>query len=114
MGGNACKIQSVSPEGECSFEIGFVPSTIGAEAATLTVSDNAPGSPQVLELVGQGQGPLASVSPLSINFGNVPSGGPATLGQTITISNVGNQPLAIAEHHRIWPGHRAVSGKQRQ
>lgn len=43
-----------------------------------------------------GQCALAVVSPLSINFGSVPVGAPVSTGQTITITNPGNQALTIA------------------
>ena len=96
IGAAACAGQTISTGGQCGMEIGFTPSIVGNETAVLNITDNAPGSPQVLELVGVGQGPLAQISPLSINFGNVPSDSTPTTGETIDITNAGNQTLSIA------------------
>ncbi len=56
IGAGACAGQTVPVGGECSFEVGFVPSTTGPEAAVVSFTDNAPGNPQVLELIGAGEG----------------------------------------------------------
>ncbi len=40
----------------CTFEVGFTPSAAGAEGAVVSFTDNAPGSPQALELGGVGEG----------------------------------------------------------
>lgn len=85
---------SPGPTPQCSFEIGFTPSVVGPETAVVSVADDAPGSPQVLELVGVGQGPLAAVSPPSLDFGNQPENTTSTQ-QTITVTNVGNLALTI-------------------
>ena len=96
IGQGACQGQTISPGGLCGMEIGFTPSIVGSETAVLSISDNAPGSPQVLELVGVGQGAFAQISPLSVSFGNVPVGSVPTTGQAITIANLGNQALTLA------------------
>jgi hypothetical protein len=41
---------SPGPTPQCSFEVSFTPSVVGPETAIVSISDNAPGSPQVLEL----------------------------------------------------------------
>ena len=58
MVGSPCYGQAISPGpgAVCSFEVGFTPSISGPESAVLTVSDNAPGSPQILEIAGLGTG----------------------------------------------------------
>ncbi len=97
MGGGACFTQAIAPGPtvKCSFEVGFTPSTPGPENAVVTVFDNAPGSPQILELVAAGQAPLATVSPLILDFGNQPENS-ASAAQTITLTNAGSQNLTIA------------------
>jgi hypothetical protein len=94
IGPDACGGATIPAGGECSFEVGFVPSTTGAEAATVSITDNAPGNPQVLELIGAGQGPLISLSTTSLNFGSLPEN-TVSLSQTITVANVGNQALLL-------------------
>jgi hypothetical protein len=90
-----CANATIQPGQFCSFGVGFVPSIVGPEAATVVFTDNAPGSPQSLELIGGGAGPLASASPASINFGNQPQGS-TSAGQVVTMTNTGNQPLAMS------------------
>jgi len=93
---STCLASPISPGAFCSFEMQFVPSVVGNEGAALSISSNAPGSPQVLALFGIGSGPLAVPSPLNVNFGNVPSGTTSS-SQEITLANAGNQPLQITE-----------------
>jgi hypothetical protein len=94
IGPAACKTQAIPTGGECSFEVGFVPSTTGPEEAVVSFTNNAPGSPQVLELVGAGQSAFALLSTTSINFGSVPEN-TVSLSLPITITNTGNQALAL-------------------
>jgi hypothetical protein len=93
---SACLASAISPGAFCSFEMQFAPSVVGLEGATLSVTDGAPGSPQVLAIFGTGAGPLAAPSPLSVNFGNVPVG-TSSPSQEITLMNTGNQPLQITD-----------------
>lgn len=77
----------------CSVEIGFTPSIGGPEQAFLAITDNAPGSPQLLELRGIGSAPHAQVLPASVDFGNQPVD--ATAWQTVTFTNTGTEPLTF-------------------
>jgi Beta-propeller repeat len=80
----------------CTFEVGFTPSMAGEEEAVVSFTDNAPGSPQALELEGIGEGLVAS--PGNINFGKV-SVGSSGLG-TITFTNTtatAAQSINVAE-----------------
>ncbi len=96
VGGSACLGQAISPGPtvKCSFEVGFTPSSVGPEVAVVAVFDNAPGSPQILELVAAGQAPAAAISPLNLNFGGQPQNSTSAL-QTITLTNAGTQTLTI-------------------
>ena len=92
-----CLASPISPGSFCSFEVQFTPNVVGAEGAFLGVTDNAPGNPQVLALLGAGLGPLAVASPPSINFGSVPAGATSPPPfPSATLTNTGNQPLQIA------------------
>ena len=93
IGPGACNGATISVGGECSFEVGFVPSTTGAETVVVTLSDNAPGNPQVLELIGGGQSPLIALSTMILNFGTVPENASLTLIENVT--NAGNAVLSI-------------------
>jgi len=104
IGGNTCFTQAITPgtSTQCSFEVGFTPSTTGPEGAVVTISDNAPGSPQVLELVAAGQDPLATVSPLIVDFGNQAENFPSA-PQTITVTNTGSQNLTLTNFSGSGP-----------
>lgn len=88
-----CLASPIDAGSSCAFEMQFAASVVGPEGAFLSVSDSAPGNPQVLALLGTGAGPLAVPSPPSINFGSVPVG--TSPSQAITLMNTGNQTLLI-------------------
>jgi hypothetical protein len=97
-GQTACIAKSITPgpTTQCSFEVGFTPSTNDFESAFVSVTDNAPGSPQILELRGLPSGPpSASISPASSDFGSQPEN-TSSDGQTIAFSNMGGQPLTLS------------------
>ena len=65
---SSCQSATIQPGNICSFEVSFIPSISGAEGAFVQITSNAPGNPQVLEVVGAGLG-LAAL-PASLNFGS--------------------------------------------
>ncbi|HKQ87268.1 MAG TPA: choice-of-anchor D domain-containing protein [Candidatus Acidoferrales bacterium] len=65
--------QPLQPGQVCQAELNFVPSAAGLEGGVVSITDDAPGSPQLLEVTGTGVGPL-TVSPASFAFGTVPLG----------------------------------------
>ncbi|MGH9573224.1 MAG: choice-of-anchor D domain-containing protein [Candidatus Acidiferrales bacterium] len=62
---------SLAPGQRCQVQIGFIPSAAGAEGAFVSIADDAPGSPQMLEVLGNGAAPF-TVSPASFDFGTIP------------------------------------------
>jgi len=75
--------------------VAFAPLADGDSAGVLAITDNAPGSPQLVRLHGTGTGgPAASVSPGSLTFGaqNV---GTTSAALTVTLANLGNVALGI-------------------
>ncbi|MGD0402284.1 MAG: choice-of-anchor D domain-containing protein [Candidatus Acidiferrales bacterium] len=88
-----CLASPISGGSSCAFEMQFAASVVGIEGAFLSVTDTAPGSPQVVALLGTGAGPLAVPSPTSVSFGSVPVG--TSPSQPITLTNTGNQTLLI-------------------
>ena len=85
----ACMTAPIRPGSMCSFEVGFVPSLVGPEGAFVNFADDAPNGSQVLEVVGTGGGPLAIVSPLSINFGSQPEGTTSSTAQISRLQTAG-------------------------
>jgi hypothetical protein len=95
VGTDPCIGTPMQPRATCSFEVSFSPASVGPAEAFVTVTDDAPGSPHVLSVVGIGSGPLAVPSPTSISFANQPQGS-ISPAKVVTIFNQGNQPLQVA------------------
>jgi 6-phosphogluconolactonase (cycloisomerase 2 family) len=88
---------ALSPNATCTVSVVFSPGAAGARQASLAISDNAPGSPQLVPLSGIGAAPLPAVTlvPGSLTFATTTQG--STSGaQTITVTNVGPGPLHIS------------------
>jgi hypothetical protein len=83
--------------GFCTVNVAFAPSSSGAKTATVTFthnSNNLLGSTSTAALTGTGIAPTAAVTPASLAFGSVNTG-TVSGGQTITVNNTGNAPLAV-------------------
>ncbi|MGO9125672.1 MAG: choice-of-anchor D domain-containing protein [Terriglobales bacterium] len=65
-------------------------------AATLAISDNAPGSPQLVPLSATVINPLASLNPKSLNFGNQQVG-TSSPAKTVTLTNTGTTLLVLSK-----------------
>jgi FG-GAP-like repeat/Abnormal spindle-like microcephaly-assoc'd, ASPM-SPD-2-Hydin len=70
----------------CSVSVTFTPTATGSVAGTLTITDNALTSPQVVTLSGTGTAPSASLSPASLTFASQ-TVGTTSAAQTVTLSN---------------------------
>lgn len=84
------------PGNTCVLNFTLTPSVAGLHSATLTITDDAPGSPRDIALSGNGvTPPTADVSPTDIAFGNQRAG-TSSAPQTVTITNNGESTLEIA------------------
>ncbi len=90
---NTCG-SSVAAGGKCTISVTFTPSGSGSRAASVSITDNASGSPQTVGLSGTGTAPVDGLSPSSLSFGNQSVGATST-AQTATLSNTGNGALNI-------------------
>jgi hypothetical protein len=86
---------SVAVAASCTINVTFAPSTSGIASGTVTITDNAAGSPQVVSLTGVGTSPGVSFSPTTLTFGN------QTIGTTsqalpLTLTNSGTAALTIS------------------
>jgi len=81
---NACA--TVAPGGNCTVTVGFRPSVVGADPASLTVVTNA--GTQALGLTGIGTGASFAFTPGSLNFPTLLVGTSQTA--TVTVTNSGN------------------------
>ena len=83
---------TVNPGASCMISVTFKPTTIGTLTGSVSVTDNAPGSPQKVTL--QGTGTYVQLTPTKLNFGNQPVG-TTSLAKTITLSNKGHVAVSI-------------------
>src|SRR5271167_2255514 len=88
---------SVAVGSSCTISVMFTPTGGGTRSGTLSISDNAPGSPQMVTLSGTGgaAGPAVSLTPASVTFPSQPTG-TASGTQPVTLTNTGNAALTIA------------------
>ncbi|MGA2099544.1 MAG: choice-of-anchor D domain-containing protein [Candidatus Sulfotelmatobacter sp.] len=77
----------------CTISVSFTPVANGTVSGTLTISDNAQGSPQSVAL--SGTGAIVSLTPGSLNFGN-DAVGAATASQIVTLANVGQNTVKVS------------------
>jgi len=81
----------------CTFNVTFTPTALGTRMGTLTLVDDAPGSPHVVTLTGTGNGAPQSViiTPPSLTF--PPSSvGAVSATQGITFANSSNQAVVVS------------------
>ncbi len=74
----------------CTIKVGFVPVVAGASTGTLTISDTAPGSPQVVALTGAGLNDLTVSANITFPATTV---GASSAPQSMTLTN--NQTQAL-------------------
>lgn len=85
---------TLSAGSTCTFGISFSPGTTGPFTGTLSVSDNASGSPHTAALSGTGTAPIAAWSPTTYAFGSIPVGNSVN-SSAITLTNSGTGPLSV-------------------
>jgi hypothetical protein len=78
----------------CTINVVFTPTKAGTQTGTLTVTDNAPNSPQTTTL--SGIGTVLSISPTSLSFGTQ-TVKTSSAPQTITITNVAKTSVSTSK-----------------
>ena len=78
----------------CTINVVFTPTKAGALTGTLTVTDNAPNSPQTATL--SGVGTVLSISPTSLSFGTQKAK-TSSAPQTVTITNVAKTAVSTSK-----------------
>ena len=86
---------SLTPNNSCQIGVTFTPTTTGTRNAAVSVTDNAPGSPQSVSLTGVGVVPAVTFSPTNLTFPTqlVFTTSPA---QQVTLTNSGAGVLKIS------------------
>jgi phospholipase C len=92
---NTCG-SSVAAGASCKITVTFTPTTTGSRSASVSITDNAAGSPQTISLSGKGTSspPQVSLSPGSLNF-PTQLVGTTSNPQAITLTNTGGSVLNI-------------------
>ena len=92
---NTCG-SSVAAGGNCTIGVTFTPAATGSRTASLSISDNASGSPQMVALSGTGTATTGvSLSATTLSFGTQPVA-TTSAAQTITLNNGGSATLSIS------------------
>jgi hypothetical protein len=79
----------------CTISATFTPTAVGSRAASVSISDNAAGSPHTVALSGTGTAPGVTLTPTGLGFGNQVVG-ITSAAQSSTLQNTGNAPLVIS------------------
>jgi hypothetical protein len=82
----------IAPGAKCTADVTFTPAVGGPVSGTIAITDNAPKSPQVVTLTGEGTDVRLSTNSLTFAGQNV---GTAT-SQVVTLTNHGSVPLLLA------------------
>jgi Bacterial Ig-like domain (group 3)/Abnormal spindle-like microcephaly-assoc'd, ASPM-SPD-2-Hydin len=88
---NTCGSQ-VAAGASCTFSVKFKPTKSGTSSGSVSITDNATGSPQKITLTGTGTD--IQFTPTSLNFGNQPVG-TKSLAKKITLSNKASVNVSI-------------------
>jgi len=85
---------TLAVDANCEIQVTFTPTDKGMVNGTLSVTDNATGSPQQVTL--SGTGTAVMLSPTAINFGDVKVG-TSSLPIKVTLSNLAPSSLSITQ-----------------
>src|SRR5262249_11328708 len=96
-GGSPCPVSSgaLTVGASCTVAVQFAPQSAGTKSASLTVSDNASGSPQTGSLAGTALAPpQVQIAPVGLSFGTQ-SAGTASSPRLVVVTNSGASSLSI-------------------
>ncbi|HEY1660625.1 MAG TPA: SBBP repeat-containing protein [Candidatus Sulfotelmatobacter sp.] len=85
---------SVPAAGTCTLSVTFTPRVVGADSGSVSIVDDAAGSPHVINLSGTGTGPAVTLAPASLTFAALTLG-TSSAGQSVILTNSGDQSLTI-------------------
>ncbi len=85
---------SVAIGATCAISVTFKPIATGTRTGAITITDNAPNSPQTISLTGTGVSAIGSVAPNPLVFG-LQLIGTSSASKLITLSNQGNLQMTV-------------------
>lgn len=88
---------TVAAGSNVTFSVLFAPTTAGGLSGTVSITSNAPNSPNVVALSGTGVAATVTLSsnPTSVSFASVNAG--SSSSKNVTITNSGNSSLTISQ-----------------
>jgi FG-GAP-like repeat/Abnormal spindle-like microcephaly-assoc'd, ASPM-SPD-2-Hydin len=90
---DTCLTSALASNATCTVSVTFTPGANGARSTTLSLADDAPGSPHTASLTGTGTAaPIVQLSNASLSFGNQ-NDGTTSNSQSVTVTNNGNASL---------------------
>ena len=104
-----CPNGGLSGGQSCHVTVTFTPAAPGPRSGTLTLTDTAAGSQQVIPLTGQGTAPAATFDRALLDFGSTVRAG-STGTMTANLINTGNGPLTITGFATDDPTDFSVDG----
>jgi hypothetical protein len=85
----------VAASASCALSVTFTPTVSGPRTGSISITDNATGSPQLISLSGgSGLAAAASLAPSSLNFANQAIG-TSSAAQAVQLSNTGNAAFTL-------------------
>jgi hypothetical protein len=99
-----CSGATLLPGATCTVTVGYDPSASGTQTATLSVSDNAPASPQTTTLSGTAPVQGAIITPSTYDFGSQAVEASGTPTEAFTLTNTNTSPLSL------FPGSATITG----
>jgi hypothetical protein len=87
---------SLAASASCTITVTLSTATAGTFNATLSVADNATGSPQTASLNGTVMFSYITITPASLNFGTEKVG-TSSAGETLTVANVGTTLVTLTK-----------------
>lgn len=80
--------------GSCSVTVSFDPSAIGTRSASIRIVSDAPGSPHLVPLTGNGTGSVVKMTPPSHDFGARAVGAGPADAREFVLENTGNAAMS--------------------
>ncbi|MDR3745766.1 MAG: choice-of-anchor D domain-containing protein [Acidobacteriaceae bacterium] len=85
---------TLAASASCSINVTFAPTASGSAVASISIADNASGSPQSVSLSGSAAMSGASLSPVTLAFASQPVG-VTSAAQAVTLTDSGAAPLTL-------------------
>jgi hypothetical protein len=94
---NSCPVSptTLAAGATCTINVTFDPTATGSRTASISITDNAAGSPQGVSLSGTGTLPSITLTPATLAFGNQVIN-TTSAAKAITLSNPGSGTLTIS------------------